>query len=138
MAVIATYVDNVQCLLNGLLCVEGESGVDLGGDLARNDLQDLCTELNQEVVEGSVNLLVDVLAVVLSVLNGLVNQLGVFGLFRCGKDERWVGRGILRLVLFNGCEVTRVGDNGLFGSGIVSLSALHCLGLRRCLRCQRP
>lgn len=33
-----TYVDDVQGLLYGRLCVEGEAGIDLGGDLAGDDL----------------------------------------------------------------------------------------------------
>ena len=37
----------------------------------------------------------------LAVLHGAVNQLGVFGLLGSSKDERWVGSGILWLVFLN-------------------------------------
>lgn len=56
-----THLDNVQGLVNAGLGVERETGIDLGGDLAGNDLQDLLAELNQETVEGSIDLGVDVL-----------------------------------------------------------------------------
>ena len=38
----------------------------------------------------------------LAVLNSIVDQLGILGLLGGGEDERWVGGGILRLVLLNG------------------------------------
>jgi len=40
-----TYFNNVQGLVYRLLCVERESSIDLGGDLAGDDLEDLGTEL---------------------------------------------------------------------------------------------
>lgn len=49
----------------------------------------------------------------LSVLNGLVDELGVLWLLGGGEDQGGVGGGILRLVFANGCEVTRVADDGL-------------------------
>jgi len=108
-----TYVDNAEGLLDGDLLVEGEAGVDLGGDLARDDLQDLATELDEQVVEGDVDLLGGVLAVLLAVGDSLVDELGVLGLLGGGEDEGGVGGGILRLVLANGGEVTGVADDGL-------------------------
>lgn len=47
----------MKSLVNGGLGIEGESSVDLGGDLARDDLEDLLAELHKEIVEGSVDLL---------------------------------------------------------------------------------
>lgn len=100
-------------LVNGGLCVERETGVDLGGDLAGDLVQDLLAELHQEVVQSGIDLLLDVLTVALAVLDGIVDQLGVLGLLGGGEDERGVGGGILGLVLFDGREVTRVADDGL-------------------------
>lgn len=40
--------------------VKGESGVDLGGDSAGDDLQDLLTELDEEGVHGVLGLLLEV------------------------------------------------------------------------------
>lgn len=91
-------------LVDGSLGVEGEAGVNLGGDLAGNDVEDLLAELNQETVESVVNLGVDVTTLLLSVLNGDVHELGILGLLGGGEDQGRVGGGILGLVLGNGCR----------------------------------
>jgi hypothetical protein len=111
-----TYVDNAESLLDGDLLVEGEAGVDLSGDLAGDDLQNLATELDEEVVEGDVDLGGDVLALAVldTVCDSIVNELGVLGLLGGGEDEGRVGGGVLGLVLANGGEVTRVADDGLW------------------------
>ena len=114
MVAFLTYVDNAKSLLDGDVLVEGEAGVNLSGDLAGDDLQDLGTELDEQVVEGDVDLLSDVLAVLLAVGDSLVDELGVLGLLGGGEDEGRVGGGILRLVLANGGEVTGVADDGLW------------------------
>ena len=108
-----TYVDNAESLLNRDLLVEGEAGVNLSGDLAGNDLEDLATELDEEVVEGGIDLGVGVAAVLHTVRNSSVNELGVLGLLGSGEDEGRVGGGVLRLVLANGGKVTGVADDGL-------------------------
>jgi hypothetical protein len=111
-----TCVDNAESLLDGDILVEGEAGVDLSGDLAGDDLEDLGTELDEEVVEGDVDLGVDVLALTVlhTVCDSIVNELGVLGLLGSGEDEGRVGGGILGLVLANGGEVTGVADDGLW------------------------
>jgi hypothetical protein len=111
---VLTYVDDAEGLLNGDLLVEGEAGVDLSGDLAGDNLQDLGTETDEQVVKGHVDLLGDILAVLLAVGDSLVDELGVLGLLGGGEDEGRVGGGILRLVLANGGEVTGVADDGLW------------------------
>lgn len=57
-----THFNNVQGLVNAGLGVERETGIDLSGDLAGNNLQDLLAKLNQETVKGSIDLGVDILA----------------------------------------------------------------------------
>lgn len=52
------YLDDVKGLVDGSLGVEGEPGINLSGDLAGDDLEDLLAELNEKVVEGSVDLLI--------------------------------------------------------------------------------
>lgn len=52
----------MQGLVDGLLRVEGEAGVNLSGHLAGDDLEDLLAELDQQAVEGVVDLLIDGLA----------------------------------------------------------------------------
>lgn len=109
----ATHVNDAEGLGNGGLGVEGETGVDLGGDLAGNDLENLLTELDEEVVKGAVNLVVDRATGGLAELDSSVDELGVLGLLGSGEDQGGVGGGILRLVLVNGSEVTRVANNDL-------------------------
>ena len=52
-------LDDVQGLVDRGLGVEGEAGVDLGGDLAGDDLQDLLAELDEKVIQGGVDLFVE-------------------------------------------------------------------------------
>jgi hypothetical protein len=94
-----TYLDDVQSLVNRGLGVEGKPGVNLCGNLAGDDLEDLLAELDEETVEGSIDLLLLGATVLLSIVDGLVDQLGIVGLLGRGQDERRVGGGILGLVL---------------------------------------
>lgn len=103
----------MEGLLDGGLSVEREPGVDLGGDLAWDDLENLLTELDEEVVKGVVDLVVKVLAVLLAVLNRSVDKRSILWLLRGCENEGWVGGGILWLVLLNGGEVTGVADDNL-------------------------
>lgn len=100
----ATHLDDVQGLVDGLLGIEGEASINLGGDLAGDNVEDLLAELDQETVEGVLNLLLEVAALLLAVLDGNINELGVLGLLGGGEDQRRVGGGILWLVLANGCR----------------------------------
>lgn len=72
----AAYLDEVEGLIDRGLGVEGEAGVDLGGDAAGDDLKDLSAELDQETVESRVDLLA---AMLLSVVDGHCHQLRVLG-----------------------------------------------------------
>jgi hypothetical protein len=103
----------VKSLVDGSLGVEGEAGIDLSRNLAGDDLEDLLAELNEEVVKGGVNLLIDGLALGLTLRNGSIDQAGILGLLGSSKDERGVGGGILRLILVNGGEVTGVANDNL-------------------------
>lgn len=49
-------------LVDGGLGIEREASVNLSGDLAGDDLEDLLAELNKETVQSGVNLLIDGLA----------------------------------------------------------------------------
>lgn len=111
-----TYVDDPEGLVNAALLVERVGSVHLSGDLARDNVQNLLAELDEEEVQSVLDLLVDVLALLLAVGDGTVHELRVLGLLGCGEDQRWVGGGILRLVLANGGEVTAVTDDGLESS----------------------
>lgn len=103
-------------LVDGGLGVEGEAGVNLGRDLAGDDLEDLLAELDEEAVEGGIDLVVDVTALGLGVLHGLVDQGGVLGLLGGSEDERGVGGGILGLVLADGWNGGKVSFDVLLRS----------------------
>lgn len=101
----ATNLDDVQRLVDRRLGVEREGGIDLGRHLAGDDLEDLLAELDEEVVEGRVDLLLERAALRLGLRNRRVQERGVLGLLGRREDQGRVGRGILRLVLADGCAV---------------------------------
>jgi hypothetical protein len=110
----STHVNDAQGLVDGGLCVEREAGVDLSGDLAGNNVQDLLAELDEEVVKCGIDLVVDVVGVLLAPRNGGINELCVLGLLGGRENQGGVGGRILGLVLVDGCKVTRVADDGLW------------------------
>ena len=89
-------------LVNRGLGVERETSIDLSGDLAGDDIKDLLAELNEETVQGGVDLLVKSDALLLAGSDGGVDEAGVLGLLGGSQDQRVVGGGILRLVLVDG------------------------------------
>lgn len=97
-----THINNLEGLVNGALGIKGQLGVNLGGDTAGDDVENLLAELDEEAVEGVVDLLVNGATLLLAVGDGDVNQLGVLGFLGGGEDERGVGGGILGLVLVDG------------------------------------
>lgn len=114
-----THINDVQRLINAGLLVEAEPRIHLRADLARHDLQDLAAELHKQVVQRGVDLSIDVLAMLLAVGARIVDELSVLGLLRRSEDERWVGRGVLRLVLVDGGEVARVADDDLVRTSVL-------------------
>lgn len=69
--------------------------------------------MNEETVKSRVDLVILALAVLAAVSDSSVDEFGVLGLLRRSKDERRVGGSVLRLILGNGREVTRVANDGL-------------------------
>lgn len=53
------YLDEVQGLVNRGLGVKGEARIDLGGDLAGDNLKNLLAELDEQTVEGGVDLFIE-------------------------------------------------------------------------------
>lgn len=96
----------MQGLVDRGLGVKREAGVHLGRDLAGDNLENLLAKLDEEAVQGVVDLRVDVATLLLAVLDGHVHQLGVLGLLGGSQDERRVGGGILGLVLGDSCFQT--------------------------------
>ncbi len=100
---------------DGLIDVVGEAGVDLGGDAAGDDVEDLAAEGNFERPEGlRGDLLVGGagICVFADLLEHVIDDGLVFGLFGCGGDEGRVGGRVLRAELLDGVEVAGIGDDG--------------------------
>ena len=129
---LSSYIDNMQGLFDRCFGIERESGIDLRRDLARNDLEDLCAELHEEIVQGSINLLVDVATVLLTIRYRSIDELRIFRLLRRSKDEGRVGGGILGLVLVDSSKVPRVANDCLWlqlelvGSGDTRCGHWNC------------
>jgi len=49
----------VESLVNGSLGIEGKSSINFGGNLSRDNSQNLLSKLDQKTVKGSVDLLID-------------------------------------------------------------------------------
>lgn len=96
------YLDDVESLVDRRLRAEGESGIDLSGDLAGDNLKNLGAELDEEVVKSIIDLLVDRATLTLGLGDGSVEKRGVLGLLGGGEDQGGVGGGILRLVFADG------------------------------------
>ena len=111
-----THVDDAQGLVDGGLCVEREARVNLGGNLAGDNVQDLLAELDKEVVQCRIDLVVDVVGVLLAPGNGGIDELCVLGLLGGRENQGGVGGCVLGLVLVDGRKVTRVADDGLSAS----------------------
>jgi hypothetical protein len=103
----------VQRLLDRLLGAEREAGINLGRHAAGDDLEDLASELHEQIVQRGVDFLVDGAAVALAVLDRLVDQGRVLGLLGRGQDQRRVRGCILRLVLLDGGKVAGIAYDGL-------------------------
>lgn len=125
----------MESLLDATLGVKREASIYFGGNSTRHDLQDLRAELDQKVVECGINLLVDVLAMLLSVFNGGVNELAVLSLLRRNEDQGRVGGGILGLVLVDRGKVARIAHHDLLGG-----QTEQCLRSTGCdnIRCRWP
>jgi hypothetical protein len=64
--------------------------------------------------------------VLLAVLDGGIDELGVLLLLRRGEDQGGVGGGILGVVLVDGRKVTRVADDDLDRRLAAFLCAFSC------------
>ena len=65
-------------------------------------------------------MLVDVLAVLLAIFHGIIDELRILSLFRSSEDERRIGGRILRFVLVDSGKVTGVADDGLIAQAQTS------------------
>jgi len=109
----------VKGLVDGSLGVEREGGIDLSGDFAGDDLEDLLAELDEEVVEGGIDLLVGGAGTLLGLGDSGIQKGSILRLLSRGQDQGRVGGGILGLVLGDRC-----------GKG-VSLEKLRQVGVAR-------
>ena len=79
--------DDLAGLGLGSLLVEGEAGVDLGGDTARDNLEDLLTEFDEKSVHGVLGLLLELAALGLAKGDSSVDQLLVSGELSSGEAD---------------------------------------------------
>ena len=91
--------------------VEAQAGVDLGGDAAGNDLEDLAAEEDEELIDELPRHFFVPTAALESELGGLFDQVPVSGHLGGVKEQRRIGGGVLRPVPGNGFDVTRVRHN---------------------------
>ena len=107
--------DDGARLGDGLVDVVGEAGVDLGGDAAGDDVENLATEGDFEGPEG---LRGDVLVrgtgtgILAHLLQHVIDDGLILGLLCGGGDQRRIRGGVLRLELLDRVEVAGVGDDG--------------------------
>jgi hypothetical protein len=88
----------VKSLLNRSLGIERESGIDLSRNLSWNNLQDFLSELYQKSIKCSINLLVNVAPLVLSICDSGIDEFGIIWLLGCGENKGRVGGRVLGLV----------------------------------------
>lgn len=118
---LGTDLDDVKGLVNGTLGGERVVGVDLGGNTSGDDREDLLSELDEEAVESSIDLGVDVRsAVLLAVSDGNIHKLGILRLLGGSEDQGRVGGGILRLVLADSCLDVSIERRGVWGGRVSS------------------
>ena len=102
--------DDLLGLGDGSLLVVRQSGVDLGRNSTRNDLEDLLAEFDEQSVHGVGDLVIDGTSLLLGPFDGRVDELGVGGLVDGGEDQRGVGGSVLGLV--DGDGYGRAGTSG--------------------------
>ena len=129
MLELIAYINDMESFVDGGLIVERKSSINLSRDFARNDFEDFFAKLNEQSIKCSINLLIDIFALIkrsvsasvisfnrgermiwftdvrLAVLDGNIHQLGIFGFFGRCQNQGWVGSSILGFVLVDCCEV---------------------------------
>ena len=90
--------------------VEGETGIHLGGDAARDDFQYFQTYVDRQLVARVDDLLCLVLALGLGPVDGVFDQRRVLGDLGCLQHQGGVGGGIDGLVALDGFDVAGVGN----------------------------
>ena len=91
--------------------VEAEPGIDLGGDPAGDDLEDLAGEVDEQLVHARVGAGGPVAGGLQGVLDGVVQQVLVLRLLDRLVEQRRVGGRVLGPVLGDGLDVAGVGDD---------------------------
>ncbi len=101
--------------------VEGEIGIDLGGDPAGDDGGQLGTEVQRQPVAYRLGDVLQAAALLLAPHDGLVDQRGISGLLGGFQQQRRVGGAVLRLQAPHRLDVTGVGDDHGHGAELVEL-----------------
>ena len=69
----------MKSFLDGSFGIERETSINLRRHFAGDDLQNFFAELNKEVVESSIDLFVNVLAVLLAIFYSSVDEFSILG-----------------------------------------------------------
>ena len=125
MAFLFVGGDELVRLGDGGRGVEGEAGVDFGGDAAGDDLEDFQAEEDEDAVEDRFGEGRAGDAGGLHFVHGLFDEVLVFRFGGGLEDERGVGRRVLRLVGFHRLEIAGVGDDGRRLLQLVELVHAH-------------
>ena len=99
-------------LLDALLPVEGEPGVHLGGDPARNAFEDLRAKIDRQLIAGVSHLRFTAASLLFRPGDGVVNESAIGRQAGGLQQQGGVSGGIFRMIVANGFDVAAVGDHG--------------------------
>ena len=94
----------MQCFVYGAFLVEGETSIDFCRHLSGHNLKNLFAKFNQEAIKSCIYFLIQVFSIVFAILDSSVDELGIFGLLRGSKNQRWVCGSILWFVFSDSCR----------------------------------
>ena len=110
-AVRLVKLDEPVRLVDQAVGVKREIGVRFGRNAARHDFQNLDAEQHQQIVHDAPQQFFPAGAGFFVFSHRLVHEEPVFRHLRGLEDERGIGRGVLRRVLFERGEIAGVGDD---------------------------
>jgi hypothetical protein len=106
------HANQLSRLGQAALEVKAQARIDLAGNPAGDDLEDLAAEVDQQPVHELRRAGFLVAGVVHGVKQGIVRQMFVLRLLGCLIEQRRIGRCVLRLVAGDGFEVAGVRHDG--------------------------
>ena len=93
------------------LRVKRQPCISLRRDSPRHDFKDVTAEGDQEVVDDVFNLRGAAEPAAFAVRDHLREEVRVILFLRRGKDQTWIGRGVLRFEILDRLEIAGIGDH---------------------------